>query len=93
MKYGPAVAASAEHLASNQRARVRDSSGEKLVCTLMTHPKSVVGAMSSNFQSKLYLCGHQSEGAIPSVVDQICDGMSPGHLPGLIPDRRQYPTA
>ena len=59
----------------------RRSPGETLSCTLMAlgDVKYVVGAMPSKFPFKLYLWGYQSGGAIPSVIDQNSDGMSPDH--------------
>ena len=50
--------------------------------------KSVVVAMSSKFPSKLYFWGVSERGAIISVPDQNCYGMSPDHLLGWIPERR-----
>ena len=43
------------------------------------HVKFVVGAMSFKSPPKLYFWGYQSWGAIPSMADSNCDGMSTDH--------------
>ena len=45
----------------------------------LVHVNSVVGAMAPSSQSKLYIWGNKSGGAIPSVADQNYDDMSPDH--------------
>ena len=57
-----------EYSAPERMARVRD-----------LPVKFVVGGMSFKFPFKLYIWGHKSGGANPSMVDQNCDGMSPDH--------------
>ena len=71
--------------------RVRGSPGGKQPYTLMAPGacKSVVGAMISKFPSKLCFWGYQSRGAIPSMAYQNCDGMSPDHPSGRVPDHQQ----
>ena len=66
---------------------IRGLPGEIPPCTLMAPDacKMIMGAMSSKFPSKLCR-GNQSGGAIPSVSDQNCDGMSPDHPSGWSPD-------
>ena len=63
----------------------------KLPCTLMAPSACKIrrDAMSSKLKSKLHLWGYQSRGVILSGVDQNCDGMSPRHPLGWIPEHRQ----
>ena len=57
------------------------------LCSISTLPPY----HSSKLPSKLYLWWYQSGAAIPSLADQNCDGISPAHLSGLVPDLQQYP--
>ena len=49
-----------------------------------------VSAMSSKLSSNLCLLRYQNGRVFLSLVDKICDGMSPDLLYGLEPDQSEY---
>ena len=78
------VVQSVESSAQDWRARVKGSPGETSPCTVVVPGACKISCGCNVLQIPIQIIpmGYQSGGAIPSVADQNCDGMSPNHLSG-----------
>ena len=70
-----------EHTAPGQIDRVRDSPGETLLCMLMAPGACKICRRCNVLQVPIQIIplGIPKWGAIPSLEDKNCDGMSPDH--------------